>query len=96
MFQTKFLHNLSPNGIYIIGDGYPTPANNMTRPLWSINLETGEKKIVFAVPEVTPDCTDKRCDLHARFAFDGKFISFDTTQNGKREIASVPIEILDK
>lgn len=86
---------ITPDRRYIIGDGYPTPANNMTRALWSINLETGEIKTVFAVPEVTPDSTDMRCDLHARFAFDGKVISFDTTQNGKREIATVPIEILD-
>lgn len=86
---------ISPDRKYIIGDGYPFEENGMTRQLWGINLQTGTTKMIFAVPEVTPDSTDMRCDLHVRFVFDGKHISFDTTQNGKREIATVPIEILD-
>lgn len=86
---------ISPDRKYIIGDAYPTKRNGMMRRVCGINLETGKNKVIFEVPEVTLDSTDLRCDLHVRFVFDGKYISFDTTQNGKREIAIVPINILD-
>ena len=32
---------------------------------------------------------DIRCDLHARFSDDGKRISYDTTENYRREIAEI-------
>ena len=32
---------------------------------------------------------DIRCDLHARWSRDGKRISYDTTENRKREIAEI-------
>ena len=37
-----------------------------------------------------PSPNDIRCDLHNRFVFDGEYVSFDTIQNGKRQVAIVP------
>ena len=81
--------SLSPDGEYVIGDGYPI---NGYRHLLSINLKTGESKSILKAKTVIPENGDIRCDLHARFVFDGKFVSFDTTQNGRREIALFPTE----
>ena len=42
-----------------------------------------------------PNNNDTRCDLHARFIDGGKYISFDTTMNGKRQIAVIPTTALN-
>jgi len=63
--------------------------------LLGYNLKTGNSKILCSALTDIPDIIDIRCDLHARFVFGGKFISFDTTHNGKREIALIPSNILD-
>ena len=84
--------NYSPDKQYIIGDGYP---KNGYRMLLGYNLKTGNSKIICSALTDIPDIIDIRCDLHARFVFGGKFISFDTTHNGKREIALIPSEILN-
>jgi hypothetical protein len=84
--------SLSPDGKYIIGDGYPKGGY---RQLLSIDRETGKSKIILAAKSPDPAHPDIRCDLHARFAFDGKFISLDTTaDDGRREIAIFPSEYL--
>ena len=81
--------SLSPDGKYIIGDGYPRDGY---RHLISFNLATGESKSILAAKTVIPEINDIRCDLHARFVFGGKYVSFDTTQSGRREIALFPAE----
>ena len=73
----------------MIGDGYPRDGY---RHIISLNLETGESKSILAAKTVIPSCVDIRCDLHARFVFNGEFVSFDTTHSGKREIALFPAE----
>lgn len=84
--------SLSPDGKYIIGDGYPKGGY---RQLLSIDRETGKSKIILAAKSPDPAHPDIRCDLHARFTFGGKFISFDTTaDDGKREIAVFPSKYL--
>jgi len=81
--------SLSPDGRYIIGDGYPRDGY---RHIISFDLKTGESKSILAAKTVIPECGDIRCDLHARFVFNGKYVSFDTTQSGRREIALFPAE----
>ena len=79
--------SLSPDGKYIIGDGYPKEGY---RHLIAISLETGETKTLLKAKTVIPKNGDIRCDLHSRFVFNGQYVSFDTTQNEKREIACFP------
>jgi hypothetical protein len=83
---------LSPDGKYIIGDGYPLEGY---RPLMAYSMETGESRELFRAFSVTPPVVDVRCDLHARFIDGGRAISFDTTHNGRRQIAVIPTNVLD-
>ncbi len=79
--------NYSSDRRYIIGDGYPIDGY---RYLMAYNTETGESRELLRVKTETPHgITDIRCDLHARFTCGGKYISFDTVHNGRREIAVV-------
>ena len=65
------------------------------RHFLSIDRETGKSKVILKAKSIAPEFADLRCDLHARFAFDGKYISFDTTaDNNRREIAVFPVEYL--
>ena len=84
--------NYSPDKQYIIGDGYP---KKEYRPLMAYSMQTGETRELFAAFSVTPPVTDIRCDLHVRFIDGGRAISFDTTHNGKRQIAVIPTNVLD-
>lgn len=79
----------TPDGKYVIGDGYPIDGY---RHLLAINLDTGASAAILKAKTVIPECGDIRCDLHARYVFDGKYVSFDTTHHGRREIAIFPIE----
>lgn len=84
--------NYSPDGKYIIGDGYPKDGY---RHLVAYSLKTGKSVTLLKARTVIPAVGDIRCDLHARFIFGGEYISFDTTHNGKREIALISADVLD-
>ncbi len=85
--------NISPNGNYIIGDGYPIDGY---RHLVAYSLKTGKSRTLLKARSAEDIAKgDFRCDLHARFIWDGNAISFDTTCNNKREIAIIPVDILD-
>ena len=85
--------NISPDGNYIIGDGYPVDGY---RNLVAYSLKTGKSRTLLkAVTREDIAKGDFRCDLHARFVWGGKAISFDTTRNGKREVIVIPITALD-
>ena len=79
--------NLFPGLPYLIGDGYP---RNGYRHLMAYHMETGASCELFRCKTVIPANGDIRCDLHARFIRGGTAISFDTTMNGRRQIAVVP------
>ena len=83
--------NIYPGSRYVIGDGYPIQGY---RVLVGYNMETGAYRELLQSRTLAPSNTDVRCDLHALFAFDGKYISYDTTENGIRQIAMVPVEDL--
>lgn len=75
--------NYSPDKTYFIGDGY-TEAGEV-RSLYRYDFKTKQADKLFSVhTEVM--ATDIRCDLHARFAPNGEKISYDTTENKRREI----------
>jgi len=90
--ETDLHCNISPGGGYIIGDTYPKDGY---RSIEAINLETGACRTLLQVKTVIPANPDIRCDLHNRYVFDGRFISYDTTQNGNRQIALVDISALN-
>ena len=83
--------SLSPDGKYVIGDGYP---RDEYRPLVAIELATAKAVTLLRSYSPKPPLDDIRCDLHARFVLGGKYISYDTTQNGKREIALFPTSLI--
>lgn len=88
---------LSPDGKYIIGDGYqslPTnvrPMRDIYRPLFIHNTYSGKTEILLKAESVVPDIPDIRCDLHARWNRKGDKISFDTTDRGFREICEIDV-----
>ena len=85
----------SPDGKYIIGDGYYAKADPY-RHLMAYNVSTKESRLMLSSFDDDPDkWGDIRCDLHARFVWGGSHISFDTTCNGKREIALISADSLN-
>ncbi len=84
--------SLSPDGNYIIGDGYP---HDGYRELWAYSLKTGKTEILFKSKNLLVRPDDIRCDLHACFIAGGKYISFDVTHNDKREVAIVDTSALN-
>lgn len=90
--QSMDIHcSFSPDGKYIIGDGYPADGY---RYIVGYNMQTGTSKELLLVR----DCGltgDIRCDLHARFTWGGKYITFDTNCADKRQIVQISADILD-
>ena len=82
---------ISPDGEYVIGDGYPI---NGYRSIVSIKLKTGESRVVVSAKTIIPKYDDVRCDLHARFVMNGRYISYDTTEHNRREVALFPTELI--
>lgn len=80
--------NYSPDRKTMIGDGYPQPGES-TRTLYFYDFETKKEDVLVTVYSRPVPETDMRCDLHARFSPDGSRISYDTTENVKREIAEI-------
>ena len=85
--------NMAPNGKYIIGDGYEIDGY---RYLMAYSIETGKSRELLRVKTITPhDITDIRTDPHARFVWGGKYITFDTTQNGRRDVVQIDLSALN-
>ena len=85
--------NMSPDGKYIIGDGYEIDGY---RYLMAYSIESGKERELLRVKTVTPNgIIDIRTDPHARFVWGGKYITFDTTHNGKRQVAQIDLSALD-
>ncbi|MBQ8320151.1 MAG: hypothetical protein IJX81_04655 [Clostridia bacterium] len=81
--------NCSKSGDCFIGDGYVEAGGVRSIYRYDFARERIEKLLsVYSVP-VTD--TDIRCDLHARFSPSEKYISYDTTENGKREIVQIEL-----
>ena len=83
----------SPDGNYIIGDAY-VPRGGHTRKIYGYSKKTGNTAVVFE-DRSKRDSSDIRCDLHNRFVFDNKYISFDSIHRGKRDIVVIPSDVLD-
>lgn len=79
--------NYSHDRKRFIGDGYPEKGNE--RSLYYYDFSTKLSCELFKVYSVPVKEIDTRCDLHARFSCDDSRISYDTTENGTREIMQV-------
>ena len=77
----------SPDGKYIIGDGYAV--HDAYRPLFIYNTETEKTEYLLRAETIVPQDINIRCDLHARWNCKGDKISFDTTDCGRREICEL-------
>jgi len=76
--------NYSPDRSYFIGDGYPD--ENCRRHVYKYDFTTNKSEELFNVYSMPAKPSDYRCDLHCRFNNDGSLISYDTTENKRREI----------
>ncbi len=73
-----------------IGDGYPR-GGNASRPIFLFDFNTCRSEELIRVYSVPVNDLDIRCDLHARWSLDDKMISYDTTENGVREIMQIEL-----
>lgn len=76
--------NYSPDKSCFIGDSYPN--EQQMRNLYFYDFTTRSSKTLVSVYSEPPENVDARCDLHARWNYDGKEISYDSTENKRREI----------
>ena len=76
--------NFAPDGKSFIGDGYVEEGG--VRSVYRYEMESDRMEKLFSVYSEPAKNTDVRCDLHARFSIDGKLLSYDTTENSRREI----------
>lgn len=74
----------SPNGNYILGDGYPD--SDGYRPIFLYEPQSGRVDTLLKAKSLLDDNWEIRCDLHARFNRSGTKVSFDTVHTGKRQI----------
>lgn len=77
--------NYAPDRKSFIGDGYPE--EDLTRTLYRYDFATEKVDKLVRVHSEPVSYVDIRCDLHARFNASGSMISYDTTENKRREIA---------
>lgn len=82
---------------FFIGDDYPEDDGYREITIYDTKTNTDDIIIRSYSPFRMYDNTDLRCDLHNRWNTKGDKISFDTVQNGKREIWEVDFaEFYDK
>ena len=74
----------SPDGKWILADSYPD-ADSMQK-LIRINAENGEWELLGTFHHEPVPTVETRCDLHPRWSPDGRFVTVDSTHNGKRAI----------
>ncbi|MBQ4629616.1 MAG: hypothetical protein IJB70_01310 [Clostridia bacterium] len=89
----KDIHCLySPDRRFFIGDNYPEDDGYRTIKIYDTKTNTTDIVVNSYSPWSLYGNTDLRCDLHNRWNTKGNKISFDTVQNGKREIWEVDFE----
>lgn len=85
------------------GDGHPTyydgkvivdtyPDKSRIQHLMMLDLKTQEIKQIVEVYQSVKYMNETRCDMHPRFAKDGKCVYFDSVYNGKRELCKFDLQ----
>jgi len=80
----------SPNRKCFIGDSYPYVDGY--RHIYKYNFIDGSVEDLFKVKHDEPKIGDIRCDLHARFHYDSKTVSFDSFCGENRAIYQLGLE----
>lgn len=80
----------APDRRFMIGDSYPNKERE--RMLYYHNFTTNTSGELLRVHSEPANPGDIRCDLHARLHTDGKTVSYDTTENTRREVMMVTLE----
>lgn len=89
---------VSPDGKYLLYDSYPNDDFPYKR-LFIYNLESKEHYNLgyfYNSFEIYDNVTDVRCDLHARWSSNGKYITFDSIHEGYRGIYQIKLEDIEK
>lgn len=84
MFHEDIHCSYSPDGQWIIGDGYQDA--ELYRPVYLYHINSRKGMIIgrFYSPHLAS--IDIRCDLHCRWNTDGLRVSFDSIHEGKRGV----------
>ena len=72
----------SPDGKSILADSYPD--DDSCQKLILINAETGNFELLGTFHHEPTPIVDTRCDIHPRWSPDGRFVTVDSTHDGKR------------
>ncbi len=75
----------SPDGKYILADSYPEKETSL-QTLIIIDAETGKWEELGKFYHRPVPMVETRCDLHPRWSPDGRFVTVDSTHDGKRGI----------
>ncbi len=74
----------SPDGKWILADSYPDAESE--QKLIRINAETGSSELLGTFHHEPVPIVETRCDLHPRWSPDGRFVTVDSTHDGKRGV----------
>lgn len=85
------------------GDGHPTyhdgkiivdtyPDKSRMQQLMMLDLKTRQVKPIIEVYQSVKYLNETRCDMHPRFAPDGKSVYFDTVFSGKRSLCKINLQ----
>lgn len=84
LFRKDIHCSYSPDGEWIIGDGYQD--DEQYRPVYLYHLSSGRGMMIGRFYSPLPTVTDIRCDLHCRWSPDGEAVSFDSIHEGFRGV----------
>lgn len=74
----------SPDGKWILADSYPDADSR--QKLIRIDAQTGEWELLGTFHHEPVPTVETRCDLHPRWSPDGRFVTVDSTHDGKRGV----------
>lgn len=77
----------SPDRRWVVTDTYPNLRRKQS--LYLIDMEQKRKYLLASVYAAYPYRNEKRCDLHPRWSPDGKYVCFDGSMSGVRQVYSI-------
>ncbi|WP_024296171.1 hypothetical protein [Lacrimispora indolis] len=84
LFRKDIHCSYSPDGEWVIGDGYQDEKEY--RPVYLYHIESKQGMMIGRFHSPYPPITDIRCDLHCRWSPESDTVSFDSIHEGFRGI----------